>query len=97
MARYPTSCERRWKMSLPCTTAWPTGWFRHANTDQRVLAATADLAARGTQVSELYECLFQRESPARVRLFGAALESLELFCNNRLSLMTLVVIHLKAQ
>lgn len=69
--------------------AMDTGWFKHSNTDARVLAAAADLLSRGVGANELHEQLFHRETPARVRLLGVALGSLELLANNRLAVMML--------
>ncbi len=69
--------------------AMDTGWFRHSNTDGRVLAAVADLVSRGAAPHELFEQLFQRESEGRVRVLGAALSSLELLAGGRLAVMTL--------
>ena len=69
--------------------AMDTGWFRHSNTDARVLAAAADLVTRGAVPHELFEQLFQRESEGRVRVLGAALSSLELLADGRLAVMTL--------
>lgn len=69
--------------------AMDTGWFRHSNTDSRVLAAAADLISRGVSQHELYEQLFHRETPARIRLQGAAISTLELLADERLAVMTL--------
>ncbi|MEK7731349.1 MAG: DHHA1 domain-containing protein [Planctomycetota bacterium] len=69
--------------------AMDTGWFRHSNTDHRVLAAAADLVARGVRPHELYESLFLRESAARVRLQSAAIATLELLAAERAAVMTL--------
>jgi len=69
--------------------AMDTGWFRHSNTDHRVLAAAADLAARGVRPHELYESLFLRESAARVRLQGAAIATLEFLAADRVAVMIL--------
>lgn len=69
--------------------AMDTGWFRHSNTDHRVLAAAADLVARGVRPHELYESLFLRESAARVRLQSAAVATLELLASERAAVMTL--------
>ena len=66
-----------------------TGWFRHANTDSRVLAASADLAARGANPHELFEQLYLRETHGRVRLLGAALGTLDLRADDRLAVMVL--------
>ncbi|UCC31809.1 MAG: DHH family phosphoesterase [Phycisphaerales bacterium] len=69
--------------------AMDTGWFRHSNTDRRVLEAAADLVARGVDPHELYRELYQCETPARVRLAGAALGTLELLLEDRLAVMAL--------
>jgi phosphoesterase RecJ-like protein len=69
--------------------AMDTGWFRHSNTDHRVLAAAADLAARGVRPHQFYESLFLRESPGRVRLLGAAVATMELFAGGQAAVMTL--------
>ncbi|MGB2987567.1 MAG: DHH family phosphoesterase [Phycisphaerae bacterium] len=69
--------------------ATDTGWFRYSNTDDRVLTAAADLVARGANPHELYQQLYQHESPARVRLLGAALGTMELLFEDRLAVMTL--------
>ncbi len=70
-------------------TAMDTGWFRHSNTDHRVLAAAADLVARGVRPHELYESLYLRESAARVRLQSAAVATMELLAGDRAAVMTL--------
>ncbi len=69
--------------------ATDTGWFRHSNTDGRVLSAAADLASRGVKIHELSQLLYQRDTVARVRLLGAVLNTLELHCDNRLAVMSL--------
>ncbi|MGD2111680.1 MAG: DHHA1 domain-containing protein [Phycisphaerae bacterium] len=69
--------------------AMDTGWFRHANTDQRVFAAAADLTARGADPNQLYQHLYQGESPARIRLLGTALATLELTSHDRVAVMNL--------
>jgi phosphoesterase RecJ-like protein len=69
--------------------AMDTGWFRHSNTDHRVLAAASELVACGVRPYELYESLFLRESAARVRLQSAAIASLELLAEDRAAVMTL--------
>ncbi len=84
-----------WSVSGECAEAlfigiaMDTGWFQHANTDHRVLAAAADLVGRGVCPNELSQQLFQRESPARVRLLGAALNTLELAADDRVAVMSL--------
>ncbi len=69
--------------------AMDTGWFRHSNTDERAMSASAELMARGVRPHELFQGLFQRESPARIRLLGAALGSVKLLAQGRLAVMSL--------
>jgi len=69
--------------------AMDTGWFRHSNTDARVLSAAADLTTRGAVPHALYDQLFNRETPGRIRLLGAAVGTLELHAGGRLGVMTL--------
>jgi phosphoesterase RecJ-like protein len=66
-----------------------TGWFRHSNTDERALRAAAELMSRGARAHELHQALFLRESPARIRLLGVALDTLELLARGRLAVMSL--------
>ncbi len=66
-----------------------TGWFRHCNTDGRVLAAAADLVRRGARPHELFDHLYQQESKARFRLRVEACHRLELRAGGRLAIMTL--------
>jgi phosphoesterase RecJ-like protein len=69
--------------------AMDTGWFRYSNTDRRVFGAAADLVSRGVEPHGLYQQLYQRETPARLWLLGAALGTLEFTAEGRLALMTL--------
>ncbi|RME37828.1 MAG: hypothetical protein D6788_08640 [Planctomycetota bacterium] len=69
--------------------AMDTGWFHHSNTDARALTAAAELAGMGVKPNRLYGLLFQNEPASRVRLLGAALESLELHADGRIAVMSL--------
>lgn len=69
--------------------ATDTGWFRHSNTDDRVLSVCGDLVARGVRPNPIFQALFQQDAASRVRLLGAALTSLELRAENRLAVMTM--------
>ncbi len=69
--------------------ATDTGWFHHSNTDARALAAAAELARRGADAHRLYDEIYLRDSAGRVRLLGAALESLEMLAGERVAVMTL--------
>lgn len=69
--------------------AMDTGWFIHSNTDARALMAAGELVSQGVTAHELHRRLYHRESPARIRLLGEALSSMELLADDRLSVMTL--------
>lgn len=75
--------------SLFTGVATDTGWFRHANTDGRTLAAAGELAWLGVRPHELFERLHHQESAGRFRLRAAALRSVELLADDRVALMTL--------
>lgn len=69
--------------------AMDTGWFRHSNTNDRVLSIASELVVLGAKPHLLYQSLFQRETPARIRLVGVALGSLQLACRDQLAVMSL--------
>jgi phosphoesterase RecJ-like protein len=69
--------------------ATDTGWFIHSNTDGRVLRAASELVSQGVAAHELHGRIYQADSPARVRLLGAALATMELHAENRLSVLSL--------
>jgi len=65
------------------------GWFRYANTDTRALRAAAELSAAGVMPSAIYQAVYEQDPPARLRLVGRLLQSLELLAEGRLARMTL--------
>lgn len=69
--------------------ATDTGWFRHSNTDARAHRAAADLLTCGAEAATLFDRLYLRDSPARVRLLGEALQSLQWLAADRLAVMVL--------
>ncbi len=83
------SLDRATCQALFVGIAMDTGWFIHSNTDARVLAAAAELTARGVLPHELHQQLFQKESEARIRLFGAALQTMELSGKGQLAVLRL--------
>ncbi len=58
--------------------AMDTGWFRHANTTPATFELAAALTRAGARPTEAYECLFEQNTPARLRLTGVVLERLQL-------------------
>lgn len=69
--------------------AMDTGWFRHSNADPRALSAAAELMADGVDAHALYQQLYQNETAGRVRLLGAALESMELLEDGKVAIMVI--------
>lgn len=69
--------------------ATDTGWFRHSNTDARALSAASTLTALGVNPNRMFQELYQQDSPPRLRLLGAALETLELLEEGELAVMQL--------
>ena len=69
--------------------ATDTGWFRYSNVTPAVFRLAADLVEAGVPHTELFRITEQRDRPGRIRLFGRALNSLELLDHDRVALMTL--------
>jgi bifunctional oligoribonuclease and PAP phosphatase NrnA len=55
-----------------------TGWFRHRNTTPATLALASELVAAGARLTDAYEDLYERNSLARLKLIGVALERMQL-------------------
>lgn len=55
-----------------------TGNFRHSNSTPKVHHAAADLLAQGVHPSRTFNALYQTATPAKLKLFGRALEGLQL-------------------
>jgi len=66
-----------------------TGWLRHANTDARALRAVGKWMEAGVRLDELYRRIYQSDRPERLRLLAAALDSLRLYLDGRIAVMTL--------
>lgn len=69
--------------------ATDTGWFRHSNVSPGAMRMAADLLEAGVDHAKLYEETEQRDRSSRLRLMARALDSLELFDNERVAMMTL--------
>lgn len=69
--------------------ATDTGWFRHSNVSPSVLRLAADLVEAGARHDYLYEVVEQRERVGRLRLLARALDSLELFEDDTVALLTI--------
>ena len=55
-----------------------TGNFRHSNATPRIHHIAADLLGQGIHPSRTYNALYQTATPAKLKLFGRALEGLQL-------------------
>jgi bifunctional oligoribonuclease and PAP phosphatase NrnA len=66
----------RMASNLFVAVAMDTGWFRHSNTSPATFALASELVAAGARPEPLYDELFERNSPARLRLLGLVLERL---------------------
>ncbi len=69
--------------------ATDTGWFRYSSVTPRVFHLAADFIAAGVDHTEIFRIIEQRERPGRIRLFGRAIEALELHDHGRIALTTL--------
>jgi len=67
--------------------ATDTGWFRFENASAKSYSIAAGLIEAGARPNRLYQMLFQNFPPERVRLIARTLETLELYCDNRLAIM----------
>ncbi len=71
--------------------ATDTGWFRHSNVAPATMRAAAGLIEAGVNHPKLYEIIEQRDRVSRIKLMARALNSLELFDNDRVAMMTLTL------
>ncbi len=69
--------------------ATDTGWFKHSNVTPKVMQTVAELLATGVDHAALYVNIEQRERLPRLKLLGRALDSLKLFDDNRVAVMTI--------
>jgi phosphoesterase RecJ-like protein len=65
--------------------AMDTGWFRHSNTTPATFELAAALMRAGARPTEAYECLFEQNTPARLRLTGLILDRLQLTHDGRVA------------
>ncbi len=71
--------------------ATDTGWFRHGNVSPDVFRTAAGLLEAGVDHERLYNESEMNDRPARLRLLGRALASLEYHNNETIALMSLTV------
>lgn len=76
--------------------ATDTGWFRYSNTHPGTLRLAADLMDAGADHSRVLAISEQSDRPARLRIVGKALESLELIAGGRVAVMSVSLADLAA-
>lgn len=81
--------DARVATSLFVGIATDTGWFRHSNTDRRILDMAARLVGAGAAPSEIYRSIYEQEPAAKLRLIGRMLQTIELHADGRLAVLKL--------
>lgn len=79
------SPDAQTRQALFTGMATDSGWFRFGNTDARLLRRAAELIGRGVEPDRIFAQLYNQDSPGRVRLLGAMLETLQLHAGGRLA------------
>jgi len=80
---YPVT--RKIAVPLFCAIATDTGWFRFPSTTSDTLHIAAELIDAGAEPAVIYQLLYERFSPARLRLAGRALGRVTLDGDGRLA------------
>ncbi|MFQ5732183.1 MAG: bifunctional oligoribonuclease/PAP phosphatase NrnA [Planctomycetaceae bacterium] len=70
---------------LYCAIATDTGWFRFPSTTRDTMRIAGELIDAGAQPSVIYELLYERFSPGRLRLAGVALDRVATAADGRLA------------
>lgn len=65
--------------------AMDTGWFRHSNATAAAFQLAARLIDVGVRPYEIYERLYESDTPARLRLAGLVLERLSVLAEGRVA------------
>jgi phosphoesterase RecJ-like protein len=73
-----------------------TGNFRHSNATPKVHRIAADLVGQGVHPSRTYNALYQTATPAKLKLFGRALEGLQLRDGGRFAYVAVTKADLEA-
>jgi phosphoesterase RecJ-like protein len=66
--------------------AMDTGWFHHSNMRPATFELAAALTAAGAEAHQIYEYLYERNSPARMRLQGRMLDRIKLEAGGRIAI-----------
>lgn len=73
-----------------------TGNFRHSNATPKIHRIAADLVGQGIHPSRTYNALYQTATPAKLKLFGRALEGLQLRDGGRFAYVAVTMADLAA-
>jgi phosphoesterase RecJ-like protein len=65
-----------------------TGNFRHSNSTPKVHRAAADLIDQGIHPARTYTALYQTATPAKLKVFGRAMEGLQLRAEGQFAFVT---------
>lgn len=89
--------ELEWEIdtAMAVFLAWAivtdTGWLKFSNSDGRCLRAMSRLVDKGVQPDMLYKQIYQNDRPQKLLLIRQALDSLQLFADGKLAVMTLMM------
>jgi phosphoesterase RecJ-like protein len=72
-----------------------TGGFRYSNTGCDTLRAAGDLVEGGASPQWISENIYESDSPAKLKLLAAAMETVEIDLENRIASMTVTFEHLR--
>ncbi len=73
-----------------------TGNFRHSNSTPKIHHAAADLIAQGVHPARTFNALYQTATPAKLRLFGRAMDGLQLRDEGRFAYVSVTRADLEA-
>jgi phosphoesterase RecJ-like protein len=68
-----------------------TGWFRHPNTTPATFTLASQLASAGARPTQLYEHLYERSTPGRMKLLGLVMGRLRTVANGQIALTEIYV------
>ncbi len=72
-----------------------TGGFRFPGTTAKTHLVVSELLKKGVDPAYIHKNLYERESPARLKVMGEVFSTLELFCNGKIATIELRQVALK--
>lgn len=63
--------------------AMDTGWFRHSNTNLATMTLAGQLVEAGARPDQIYDLIYEQNTPGRMRLVGLALSRLQVVHDGR--------------